>query len=253
MYDFTDKNVIITGSASGIGRFAAELFAEQGATIIGIDVDEDGLAEAHSSLEGDDHVSFHADVSEKDDVIRMADKVGEDFEKIHVLFNNAGISHPSEPIEELSEEVWDEVHDANLKSAFLCSKYLLSYLRNAENSSIVNNASIAAVHPRPGTSAYASSNGGMVSLTRQLAVELLEAGIRVNGINATATDTPLLTNLQNEREGSGYVSEERIVSSIPLGRLVQPEEVAHAALYLASDQAAMVTGTLLPMEGGRTI
>ena len=253
MYDFGGKTVVITGTASGCGEAAAELFARQGANVVGVDVDEDGLRETTASLDGDGHRSIHADVSDEDDVVRLADEVGEAYGRVHVLFNNAGISHPSEPIEELPSAVWDEVFDANLKSAFLCSKYLLPHLREAEGSSIVNNASISAVHPRPGTAAYASSNGGMVSLTRQLAIELLDAGIRVNGINATATETPLLTDLQSEREGSGYVSKAQIESSIPLGRLVQPEEVAHAALYLASDHAAMITATLLPMEGGRTI
>jgi 3-oxoacyl-[acyl-carrier protein] reductase len=253
MDDFTGKTVVITGAASGSGKSAAELFAERGADVVGVDIDEAGLEAVMSGLPDGEHLSITADVSKNDDVVRMAEEVAAAYDSVDVLFNNAGISHESAPIEDLTEATWDEVIDANLKSAFLCTKYLLPLLRKSESASIVNNASISAIHPRPGTAPYASSNGGMISLTRQLAIELVDDGIRVNGINATATETPLLMNLLSDKEGAGYVTKEQIESSIPLGRLVQPEEVAHAALYLASDAAAMITGSFIPIEGGRTI
>lgn len=257
VWDFSDDVVVITGAASGIGRAAAELFVDHGADVLLADIDRAGMQDVATTLE-EDHPSAEVrwtetDVSVAADVREMIETAVDAFDGITILFNNAGISHETKPVEDITEETWDRVLDVNLKSAFLAAKYAVPHLREQGQGVIINNASISADHPRPGTVPYASSNGGMVSMTRALAIELVGDNIRVNAINATATDTPLLWDLQSEREGTGYVNREQIVSSIPLGRLVTSEEVAYAALYLASDAANMITGACLPIGGGRDI
>jgi len=244
------KAVAITGAGAGMGRATAELFADRGARVVVVDVDADAAAGTVERIEsaGGEALSVAADVSEAADVEAFVERTVDAYGSIDILHNNAGIPQRSTPVEDVTEETWDRIQDVNLKSAFLGAKYAVSHMREQGGGVILNTASTAGIRPRTGLSAYCASKGGMITLTKQLAYELAEAGIRVNAICPVATDTDMLPEFTSEG-----LSIEDMADTIPLGRLAEPEDIAHAAAYLASEEAAMVTGTVLEVDGGRDV
>lgn len=245
------KATAITGAGSGMGRATAELFAAQGASVAVVDVDEDAAEDAAAAIRneyGADTVAITTDISDPDDVAAFVDRTVEAFGSLDVLHNNAGIAQESTPIEDVTEATWDRVQDVNLKSAFLGTKHAVPHMKEQGSGVILNTASTTGIRPRTGLSAYAASKGGMITLTKQLAFELAEDGIRVNAICPVATDTEMLPKF-----AGGGLSVEGMADTIPLGRLAEPEDIAHAAAFLASDEADMITGTALEVDGGRDI
>lgn len=254
--DIDGKTVIVTGGGAGMGRESALLFAEHGANVAVADIDVDAADDTCTVVEDRDYsgdaTSIQVDVTEERAVEEMIAATVETFGGLDVLFNNVGIVHQAIPIEELDEETWDEIQEVNVKSAYFGAKHVVPHLRENGGGDIIQNASISANQPRPGTHAYSASKGAMIALTKALAVELAEDDIRVNAISSTASQTSLLDDLVDEG-GESYVDTDQIVASIPLGRLVDPKEVAHAAVYLASDVTRDITGIDLAIDGGRSI
>ena len=249
--DFTDKSVIVTGAGSGMGRTTARLFAEHDANVVVVDIEDDAATETVEDITdaGDGTaIALTADVSDSADVSRFVDRTVERFGRIDVLHNNAGIPQQSTPVEDVTEETWDQIQDINLKSAFLGAKHAVPHMREQDGGVILNTASTAGIRPRTGLSAYSASKGGMITLTKQLAYELAEDDIRVNAICPVATETDMLPEF-----ASGDLSVEGMADTIPLGRLAEPDDIANAAVFLASEQAAMITGTALEVDGGRDI
>jgi len=240
------KTAAITGAGSGMGRATAELFAERGADVAVVDVDGDAAEAVADGIDG--AIAVTADVSDADDVAGFVEATVDAFGTIDVLHNNAGIPQQSTPVADVEAATWDRVQDVNLKSAFLGAKYAVPHLREGEGGVILNTASTAGIRPRTGLSAYAASKGGMIALSKQLAHELADDGIRVNAICPVATDTDMLPEFTG-----GDLSVASMADTIPLGRLGQPEDVAEAAAFLASDRAEMITGTALEVDGGRDI
>jgi 3-oxoacyl-[acyl-carrier protein] reductase len=245
--------VAITGAGAGMGRATARLFAERGASVAVVDVDGGAAGETADLIvdDGGTAVAVEADVSDPAAVERFVEEAVETFGGLDVLHNNAGIPQQSTPVEEVEEATWDRVLDVNLKSAFLGAKYAVPHLRKSEHEGggvIINTASTAGIRPRTGLSAYAASKGGMITLTKQLAFELADDGVRVNAICPVATDTDMLPEF-----AGGGLTLEGIADTIPLGRLCEPEDVAEAAVFLAGGGASMITGTALEVDGGRDI
>lgn len=242
------KRVAITGAGSGIGQATAELFARRGARVAVIDIDREAVEGTVAAIEseGGEALALTADVSDSDDVATFVEETVEAWGGLDVLHNNAGIAQESTPVEDVTEETWDRVQAVNLKSAFLGAKHAVPHLRGG--GVILNTASTAGIRPRTGLSAYAASKGGMITLTKQLAFELAEDDVRVNAICPVATDTGMLP-----RFAGGDLSIEGMADTIPLGRLAEPDDIASAAAFLASDEAAMITGTALEVDGGRDI
>lgn len=245
-----DRSVIVTGAGSGMGRATARRFAAEGANVLVVDIDADAAAETVERIEREEGraIACTANVSESDAVASMVDQAVDAFGGLDVLHNNAGIPQESTPLEEVSEEAWDTIQDINLKSAFLGTKHAASALRASDSGVVLNTASTAAIRPRTGLSAYVASKAGLVGLTKQLAYELADDGIRVNAICPVATETPMLEDF-----AAGDLSVDSMLDTIPLGRLAEPTDVAAAATFLASDDADMITGTALEVDGGRDI
>ncbi|WP_256290198.1 SDR family oxidoreductase [Halobellus inordinatus] len=249
--DFQGRAVAVTGAGSGMGERIAHRFAEHGAAVAVVDIDADAAAATAETIEAEtpaEAVAISADVSDADDVAGFIARTVEEFGSIDVLHNNAGIPQEATPVEEVTEATWDRIQDVNLKSAFLGAKYAVPRMREQGGGVILNTASTAGIRPRTGLSAYAASKGGMITLTKQLAFELADDDIRVNAICPVATDTGMLPQFAGDD-----LSVEGMAETIPLGRLAEPDDVADAAVFLASENAQMITGTALEVDGGRDI
>jgi 3-oxoacyl-[acyl-carrier protein] reductase len=248
-----NKVAIITGAGSGFGKASAILFAKEGAKVVVVDINDDNgkktVADITSS--GGEAIFVHTDVSKASDVENLIKTTKNKFGKIDVIFNNAGIPQTPTPVEKLDEAIWDRIISINTKSIFLAAKYAFPIMKQDGGGVMINLASIASLRPRPGSAAYAPSKAAAVMLTKSLALEGAPT-IRVNAINPVAADTPMLPGLLPK----GVNMEEAkkaLISTIPLGRLATPDDIAYAALFLASEESSMVTGSCIYVDGGRGI
>lgn len=245
MNRFSGKTVLVTGGASGFGAGIAARFAAEGASVVIADINAAGAA-AQAELLGGDAGWCEMDVSSDASVAAAVKSLAS---TVHVLINNAGIGHKPQALEELDEGAFDRLFAVNMKSVYLTARHLVPSLKKT-GGVILNIASTAGVSPRPGLTWYNASKGWMITATRSMAVELAAFGIRVNALNPVAGETPLLATFL------GTDTPERraeFLATIPLGRFSTPADLAAAACYLCSDEASMITGVTLEVDGGRCI
>jgi NAD(P)-dependent dehydrogenase (short-subunit alcohol dehydrogenase family) len=245
-----NKVALITGGVSGIGRATAELFAKEGAKVVVADYSaESGQATVRSIKDnGAQAVLIQADVSKSADAQRMVGVAIDTYGRLDILHNNAGIFVKPTPAHELTEDVWDQVFDINIKGVWLGCKYAVPELIRAGGGAIVNTASMAGIRGRPYTSAYCASKGAVVMFTKTLAIELAPYNIRVNCICPGAVNTPLIHQLGISQEQAAA----QVLTDQPIARFARPEEIARAVLYLASDaESSYVTGHALQIDGGQ--
>jgi 3-oxoacyl-[acyl-carrier protein] reductase len=246
------KVCVITGAGGGMGREAAIVFAGEGAKVCVADVDSSLAKETVSLCEGPGEAfAVHANVADEGDVERMYAATAERFGRIDVLYNNAGIPMGATPIEEVEDAFFDKTMAVNVRSVHLGAKHVVPHMKRQGGGVILSTASTAGIRPRPGLSAYAASKGAVIAFTKALAIELAPFKIRVVSINPVATDTPMLPSFFGK--GDPVETRAKFLSTIPLGRFNTPSDIAQAALYLASDDAYMVTGTAFEIDGGRDI
>jgi NAD(P)-dependent dehydrogenase (short-subunit alcohol dehydrogenase family) len=245
------KVALITGGASGMGRIAGSLFAGEGARVVLADVsDEVGQAAIDDIVSaGGQGAYVHADVSKPADAERMVKETAAIFGALDVLYNNAGIFPAADgSVTETDEETWDRVMAINLKGVFLGCKYGIPAMLASGGGSIINVASfVALVGAATPQIAYTASKGGVLSMTREIAVEFARKGIRANALCPGPIETPLLAELLADP-----ARRERRLVHIPVGRFGQAEEIARAALFLASDESSFVTGATFVVDGGIT-
>lgn len=244
--EFQDKVAIITGAAKGIGRGIVLAFAKEGCNVVVSDIDEPGCKDTAAEAEkmGVKALAVHCDVSQKSDVDQLIRKTVDTFGSPDIMVNNAGI-FPYAPFADMSEHDWDNVLDVNLKSAFLCCQAVLKQMN--EGGKIINISSIASFIGFHGMVHYCASKGGMNSLTRALALELADKKINVNGIAPGAIETPGATG------GMSDVMREQTLSAIPWREMGMPDDIAQAALFLASPKSRYITGQTLLVDGGWTL
>ena len=246
-----DKAALITGAGSGIGREAAFLFAKEGASVVAVDMNEAAGGETVAAIEKDGgRATFvRADVSRAADVEAMVAAAKKAYGRLNVLFNNAGIFPANDgSVLETDEKTWDLVVSVNLKGVFLGCKYGIPALLESGGGSIINTASfVALMGSATPQIAYTASKGGVLALTREIAIEFARKGIRVNAICPGPVDTPLLQELFSDPARKA-----RRLVHIPMGRLAQAKEVAQAALFLASDDSSYVNGAAFTVDGGIT-
>ena len=246
-----DNVVIVTGAGQGIGEATARLFGREGATVAVVDRNSPSGGATATDIEGDGGAArfVQADVSSAEEVRAMADQVLGAFGKIDVLVNVAGVQGMVADVVELPENEWHHVLDTNITSVYLCSKYCIPHMLKAGGGSIVNVASMQSYFNMPGSSAYAAAKGGIVSLTRSMALDFARSNIRVNAVAPGYIDTPLLRGFA-QATGDEQAAIDKWSSRIPIGRLQKPSEVAEVILFLASPRASAVTGVTYPVDGG---
>jgi 3-oxoacyl-[acyl-carrier protein] reductase len=243
-----DKVAIVTGAGSGMGESIAHLFATEGARVAVLDVNEQAARKVAGDI-GKSAIAVRADVAKKADIDAAVKATLKAFGTIDILINNAGISHVNKPIADIDEDEFDRVFAVNVKGVFLFSQAVVPHFRKNGGGIIVNIGSTAGLRPRPGLSAYNATKGAVHILTKTLAVELAPDKIRVLAIAPVATDTPLLPTFLGNAEGM----REKFVATVPLGRLALPQDIANVALFLASDEAAFLTGNVVEVDGGRCV
>ena len=244
-----DKVVLITGSAGGMGKAAAELFAREGASIIVSDVlADEGEETAHAIRDaGGKAIFVKADVSQEDEVQHMVARGITAFGRIDVLYNNAGIMPADDGgVTDLSEAIWDRIMDVNLKSTFFCTKHVVPHMIEQKKGSIINVASfVALMGCTVPQDAYTASKGGMIALTKSFAVQYGPHGIRCNAICPGPIETPLLRVLWTSEEARNLR-----LNRIPLARFGEINDIIYMALYLASDESSWTTGAWIVIDGG---
>ncbi|AUR06262.1 SDR family oxidoreductase [Phaeobacter inhibens] len=248
------KCAIVTGGASGFGAGIVTKFLTEGARVMIADINADAAAAAASdaceAYGPDQAIAQTVDVSDRTSVGQMAQAALNHFGQVDILVNNAGVSHLPTPLEDVSEEDFDRVVAVNMKSVYLTARALVPHMKSRQSGAILNVASTAGVSPRPNLNWYNASKGWMITATRTMAVELAPAGVRVNAINPVAGETPLLKTFMGEDTPEVRAN---FLSTIPIGRFSTPEDMGNAACYLCSDEASMVTGVALEVDGGRCI
>ena len=246
-----NKVAIITGGASGFGKGIVEKFVKEGAKVVIADINYESAKELQNVI-GDRAIAVNVDVSKKNEVDDMIEKTVKHFSEVNILVQNAAIGMKPQSLLDTSEELFDRLFAVNVKSVYLGAKAVIPVFKNQGTGGVIlNTVSTAALRPRPGLTIYNSTKGALIPMTKALALEVAEYGIRVNGICPVAGETPMLKDFL----GSANPEEnhKKFISTVPLGRLAEPEDVANASLYLCSEEANFITGVMLEIDGGRSI
>jgi NAD(P)-dependent dehydrogenase (short-subunit alcohol dehydrogenase family) len=246
-----NKVAVITGGASGIGKASCLLFAREGARVVAVDLKKDAAQETVNEIKaaGGEASAVGADISKAKDAEAMIAFAEKTYGAVHIVFNNAGVFHPDDDsVTNTSEEIWDMVINVNLKGVFLGCKYAIPALLRAGGGSIINTASFVAIMGAAAPQiAYTASKGGVLSMTREIAVEFARKNIRANALCPGPVETPLLKELLSDP-----ARRQRRLVHIPPGRFARAEEMANAALFLASDESSFVNGSTFMVDGGIT-
>ena len=244
-----NKIAIITGAGSGFGKGIAIRFAEEEARVVIVDINIDSAEKVAMEI-GKNALAIKCDVSQDGDVASLFEQTLEQFGSADILVNNAGTTHRNKPMTEVTEKEFDQIFAVNVKSVFLTAKHGVPLMKKKGQGVILNVASTAGQRPRPGLTWYNTSKGAMITATKAMAIELATFKIRVNAINPVAGETGMLHLFMGEDTPEKRA---QFVSSIPWGRLSQPEDMSNAALFLCSEEADMITGTCMDVDGGRCI
>lgn len=249
-----DRVAIITGGGSGIGAASAVAMAAQGARVVVADVNEAGTKAVVERIEraGGQALGIAADVTRAADNQAMVERAVATWGRLDVFFANAGVPQWKTDVEEVDDAVYDRIMNVNVKGVWLGAKAALPVMKRSKRGVFLITASTAGIRPRPGGQTYAMSKGAVITLAKALALEVAPHGVRVVAICPVATHTPMLPTFMGKKEvdAEGLA---RYEATVPLGRLNQPEDLANTAVFLASDDAAMITGTTIEVDGGRCI
>ena len=250
-----DKVALVTGAGSGFGEGIARKFVAEGAKVLVVDLRGEAAERVAASL-GDSARAWQADVSQAADTQQMFDAAERSWGPLDILVNNAGVGHKPQALEGLDEREFERLYGVNMKSIYLAMREAVPRFKartpdgRGVRGVVLNMASTAGVSPRPRLAWYNASKGWVITATRACAVELAPQGIRVNALNPVAGDTPLLATFMGEDTPEMRA---KFLSTIPLGRFSTPEDLGNAACFLCSDEASMITGVAMEVDGGRCI
>ena len=242
-----NKIAIVTGGGSGFGAGIVKKFIQEGAKVVVADINLENAKKVAIDTGG---FAVEVDVSNSLSFKNLVDKTLEKFGKIEIMVNNAGITHLPNSMENISEAEFDKIFAVNSKSVFFSAKYLVPKMTSIGGGNILNVASTAGISPRPNLSWYNATKGWMISATKAMAIELASKKIRVNALAPVAGETPLLKSFMG---GDTPEKREKFLSTIPIGRFSTPNDMGNAACFLCSEEASMITGVVLQVDGGRCI
>ena len=242
-----NKIAIVTGGGSGFGAGIVKKFIQEGAKVVVADINLENAKKVAMDTGG---FAVEVDVSNSLSFKNLVDKTLEKFGKIEIMVNNAGITHLPNSMENISEAEFDKIFAVNSKSVFFSAKYLVPKMISIGGGNILNVASTAGISPRPNLSWYNATKGWMISATKAMAIELASKKIRVNALAPVAGETPLLKSFMG---GDTPEKREKFLSTIPIGRFSTPDDMGNAACFLCSEEASMITGVVLQVDGGRCI
>ena len=242
-----DKTALITGAGSGFGAGIGKKFSQEGARVIIADIHKESAEEVAHQING---IPIKVDVSQKKSVEMMVNQVLKQIGNVDILVNNAGTTHLPTAMEKVTEEEFDKIIAVNAKSVFLTAHYLIPHFKSKKSGIILNIASTAGNSPRPNLTWYNASKGWMITATKSMAVELAPLGIRVNAINPVAGETPLLKYFMGHDTPE---MRKKFLATIPLGRFSTPDDIGNTAAFICRDEASMITGVALEVDGGRCI
>ena len=245
-----NKIAVVTGGASGFGRGIAEAFAREGAKIVVADLNTKGAAEVASGI-GAAAVPFTCDVSKKADVEAMVRAAVRTFGGLDIMVNNAGVTHKNQSLLNVAEDEFDRIYAVNVKAIYLATLACVPEMEKRGGGVIINTASTAGVRPRPGLTWYNGSKGAVLVLTKSMAAELAPKKIRVNAINPVIGETGMLEQFMGVPDT--LENRAKFVSTIPLGRMSRPSDIANAALFLADPASEFITGIAIEVDGGRCV
>jgi 3-oxoacyl-[acyl-carrier protein] reductase len=247
------KVAIVTGAGSGFGEGIARRYAEEGAKVVVNDIVEAAAKRVAGDIErgGGTATAIVADVSRDADVKRLVDSTLQAYGRLDIVVNNAGTTHRNRPMLEVGEDEFDRIYAVNVKSLFLTAKHVVPHFRQAGGGCFITIASTAGVRPRPGLTWYNGSKGAAITTSRTMAAELGPDRIRVNVINPVIGETGMLEMFMGVPDTPE--NRKKFVATIPLGRMSKPLDIANAALFLASDEAAFITGACVEVDGGRCV
>lgn len=252
------KVSIITGAGSGIGEATAKLFSKEGAKVVVADIDPVKGQQVVTEIKdtGSDAIFIKADVSKVSDMEKMVKTTVSTYGKLNILYNHAGIPGPK-GVEDVTEEEWEQCIKANMLGSFFATKFAIPEMRRVGGGSVLFTASTAGIAGSRFSPTYSSAKGALVLLTKSLALRLAKDNIRVNCICPSLADTPMGPDFVRAKPDEDWATTETTIerflaAMIPMGRLVKPQEIAYAALFLASDEASFITGIFLPVDGGAT-
>ncbi|MDH6148722.1 MULTISPECIES: SDR family oxidoreductase [Paraburkholderia] len=249
----TGKTAIVTGGGSGFGEGIAKTFAREGANVVVNDLNEPAAERVASeiAIAGGKAIAVPGNVAQRDDWRTLREAALEDFGSVQIVVNNAGTTHRNKPVLEVTEAEFDRVYAVNVKSIYWSVQEFVPYFREQGGGSFINIASTAGVRPRPGLVWYNGSKGAVIVASKSLAVELGPERIRVNCVNPVIGETALLSEFMGVEDTPQ--NRQKFLAGIPLGRFSTPQDIANAALYLASDEAEFITGVCLEVDGGRCV
>jgi 3-oxoacyl-[acyl-carrier protein] reductase len=247
-----DKVAVVTGGGSGFGEGIARRFAQEGAKVVVNDLNGDNARRVADVIrqQGGQATHVNGDVSKRADVKARVKSALDAHGRIDIMVNNAGVTHRNQPMLDVPEEMFDKIFAVNVKAIYLATLELVPLFRKQGGGVIINTASTAGLRPRPGLTWYNASKGAVITMTKSMAVELAPDKIRVNALCPVAGETAMLHEFMG---GDTPENRAKFKASIPLGRLSTPEDIANAALYLASDEASLITGVAFEIDGGRCI
>ncbi len=249
---FKDKVAIITGAGNGIGKVTAQKYAEAGAKLTLVDIDEAGLKSVAEELpvSEDDYLIVTADVSDEAEVKKYVDKTVEKFGQIDIFFNNAGIEGKMAPITQSPGDNLDAVLDVNVKGVFYGLKHVMPVMMEEGSGSIVNTASVAGLVGFPGLSPYVASKHAVIGLTKTAALEAGDDGVRINAVCPAPVETRMMRSIESQGGNDPDAVKESFAESIPLKRYGEPEEIADLVLFLTSEEASYINGSYYRVDGG---
>lgn len=244
-----NKVIMVTGAGGGMGAEVVKKLLQDKATVIALDLSLQGL----EGVQSDNLIKKEVNLKDENSIKEVFQTTYNDWEKIDGLINIAGIPQSSTPIEEVSLEEWENIMAINATGVFLTCKEAIKYMKKNENGSIINIGSVSATRPRPGLQSYIASKGAIVAFSEALAIEVAQHNIRVNVLHPGPAETSMLKQFSSVKQQEIGLNMNDFKDSVPLGRLIQPKDIANSISFLVSDEASMITGVSLHVDGGRNL